>query len=718
MSEINIRRRIQEIESLKQYITSGVKEEAAPVEQTAPLAHGISLIIPVHRGEDFMRRLIQCIERQTLDAELFEVIVVFNGEFEASEEIFKTIEKKKNYTVLYSDKSVARARNMGIEAARFQYAAFLDADDTLSDHYLEHSLQEAEPYSILLNKIYDVKNGRSDGGANHISKEILKSPTYPESYFHVVKNLSLNGAKIIPSMMLKETLFDEGLQNGEDVVLYMKLVSEHKPVVKVNPKSAVYYRYIVAGSLSRAVSSYQFNITDRLNVLTHLQDILKLEDSREVRTLIIDRMRAQAGFMNRYLKAHPHEYPKVISQVVHLTEEYFPFERMNEDLEKRLYISYCFPPYADTSGTVLAKRIREDHRPCDVIHNNMYAVRELDLTLERIAAPFIGKQIEINTPSSFSNKEYIRMFVEKSLENLTLSKYEEIYSRALWPASHVLAFEILKSVRTIRWIAEFSDPLYKDIKNTVRNTSYYTNKEVSAVKKKTPERYHQYLDDNLFNMTEVIPFIFADELVFTNEIQMESMIERFDDVFKNMVRQKSVIKMHPVLPPYYYHYQKHYVDLNPDTINIGYFGNFYETRNVEEIMDIAKMIEKKNLNIKLYIFTSDIKKAKSRVYADGYVDTIEVHSYLRYFEFLNALKDFDCLLINDAHTKEFHTDNPYLPSKFSDCLGSGAPIWIQYEPGSILEMISRWTSGDILGNQLNDQNGIYENLQKISGIKK
>jgi glycosyltransferase involved in cell wall biosynthesis len=344
MSDIKIRQRLHEIKQLRHYITEGI-ETAENKTADAHFREGISVIVPVHRSEAYMKRMLQSLERQTLEADQFEVILIFNGEYDESKMIFDELEKYKHYTVLYSERGVARARNTGIQAAQYRYVVFLDVDDTISPNYLESSLNRAEPYAILLNHIYNVKDEKDDGGKNMIEKEIQGQSMYPENYGAVATSLSLNGAKVIPTSLLKATMFQEDLTNGEDVVLYMQLISTHKTLIKINPDEAVYYRHIVSDSLSRSVSSYQFNIVDRIKVLTHLQHILKAEDNAEVRTLIIDRMKAQAGFMNRYLKHHPYEYPHVIEQVVHLTEEYFPFERMNEDLMKRLYISYCFPPY-------------------------------------------------------------------------------------------------------------------------------------------------------------------------------------------------------------------------------------------------------------------------------------------------------------------------------------------------------------------------------------
>ncbi|WP_082099251.1 glycosyltransferase [Salinicoccus sediminis] len=714
MAELNIRKRLQEIEEQKRAITLGKRPAGRPESHEFPLSEGISVVIPVHRGEEYIERLIDSLEAQTLEREQFEVIIIFNGEYGRTEEIFNSLETKKQYRVIYTEQGVSRARNAGIDNASYSNIAFLDSDDTISADYLENSLGACEPFTILLNRLYDVKGQKPDGGANHINRELTGQETFPESYYSVVKNLSLNGGKVLPTHLLKKTKFDETLNNGEDVLLYMQLISEHKPIVKVNPNEAIYYRHMVDNSLSRSKSNYEFSITDRIAVLARLQDILKVEDDEEVRTLIIDRMRAQAGFMNRYLKEHMEDYALVAGEVAHYTDEYFPYARMNEDLAKRLYISYCFPPYSDTSGIVMAKRIVEAGEPCDVIHNNMYDVRSMDLTLERLSEPFIANRMEINTTSSFTNSKYISLFVERAMEKLDIYRYKEIYSRALWPASHVLAYEIFKESRNIRWIAEFSDPLYRDIKNNIRQAGFYTKKDIKEIKRHTASNYQKYLDDNLFNMTEVIPFLFAEELVFTNELQLESMIERFDEDFKEMVRQKSVIDRHPTLAPEYYNYQKNYVALDKNKINIGYFGNFYETRNAEEIMNIARIINAESLDVKLHVFTNSTRQVKSQIFSDGLKDIVEVNPYLRYFEFLSASKEFDYLMLSDARTGVYKRRNPYLPSKFSDYIGSGSKIWVQYEPGSTLADICSEQNDNIICNELNDLEAIKENLEKIT----
>src|SRR5699024_12254492 len=103
--------------------------------------------------------------------------------------------------------------------------------------------------------------------------------------------------------------------------------------------------------------------------------------------------------------------------------------------------------------------------------NNMYDVRNMDLTLERLAERFIASPRDINTTSSFAGSKYISLFVERAMEKLDIYKYRELYSRALWPASHLLAYEIFRKSRHIRCIAEFADPHYPQIPDNHRHAT-------------------------------------------------------------------------------------------------------------------------------------------------------------------------------------------------------------------------------------------------------
>ena len=147
--------------------------------------------------------------------------------------------------------------------------------------------------------------------------------------------------------------------------------------------------------------------------------------------------------------------------------------------------------------------------------------------------------------------------------------------------------------------------------------------------------------------------------------------------------------------------------------NIGYFGNFYETRSATDIIRIAKGIRELNFDARLYIFTNDTSKVRSQVITEGLSDIVFVESYLKYFEFLNAAKEFDCLILSDANTKAYKDKNPYLPSKYSDYKASGTQIWALYEDGSPLNELSLNEEVIKLKSELGNEDEINEVLKTL-----
>src|SRR5699024_6022885 len=147
--------------------------------------------------------------------------------------------------------------------------------------------------------------------------------------------------------------------------------------------------------------------------------------------------------------------------------------------------------------------------------------------------------------------------------------------------------------------------------------------------------------------------------------------------------------------------------------NIGYFGNFYETRSASDMINIAKKIKENKINAKLYIFTNDTSKVRSQVITQGVSEIVQVNTYLKYFEFLNASKEFDCLILSDANTKEYMKKNPYLASKYSDYVSSGTTIWPLYEQGSVLSEIVKNDDNNVLGSVLRHIEEIEETLFEL-----
>ncbi|TDL93365.1 glycosyltransferase [Macrococcus brunensis] len=699
------RKRLSEIEALLHTLDH---QQPATEEETfdaRQLPDGITIIIPMYKGKTYIEQLLKTLTEAAGTYTDYEVIFILNGETENVQQDRMVLEAAGMtfpYKILMSEVGAAAARNVGIHEAAYSHCLFLDADDTLSPRLLEQIAPYLSHSALTVFELHDITDGKIDSH-NVIQQEIKQYMNQRVSqYDKLTKVLSMNGAKIIPTLYLKNTKYQPQLRSGEDVVLMMSIITEYTPDIQVVPAhTAIYYRHMTTDSLSRTTMSYDFNVEQRFDVIQALGRLLDRTDDLDSRQLIINRMDAQAGFVNRYLSENPDDYQQVIALFEILEQEYIPFQAINKGLARTLYIGYCFPPYSDTSGIVLAKRIYERGRACDVISNNMSDVRETDYTLKSLAQPFIDRHFELDNCSSFSSWPLIEAFIIKGLRRVKQTHYHEIYSRVLWPGSHFLAFKIKHEEPQSRWIAEFSDPVLHDIKNDKRESKIYS-RQWSRLFKQLDACWQPYIDHNLFNMTEIIAFAAADELVFTNTHQLEMMIERFPEDIKAYIRAKSVIAPHPVMPERFYHKGDAIIPLESGYYHIGYFGNFYATRGLDEIVTLLTQedILRTSLPLKMHIFTSNPKQVKVELIKAGVGDRVIVYPYLGYFDFLNMTTQLDALVVMDAHTKAYKRLNPYLPSKLSDYLGSGRPIIAFTEEGSIMDSM---TISNILKIQLKNE---------------
>ncbi|PEL11947.1 glycosyltransferase [Bacillus sp. AFS017336] len=704
MNKFEIQQRLEEIEKMKIEIYQRMNREIPEDSNFSKyhfkkLVNGISVIVPTYKGEKVITKCIESLKEQTLSSKYFEVIFIINGEKDQTEEILMQFIKEQSinhFKILYSEvASVSAARNMGIQEASKKYITFLDDDDYISTNYLEKLFNHADEDSVVITQVVDVDLNGNMNPNNPINSQIKKAlDNKLYTYNDLNSVLTMNACKLIPTKNVKTQHYSVGLKSGEDVVFFTKLFTSHYFHLKVVPleEHAIYYRVLRDNSVSRRENSFEFSVIERLQVMKHLDILLGETNSPTIQQFIKGKIHAQYGFIDRYINNSNELREKVTEEVNKHRFVYFPYFKLYNGEARSLIISYCFPPYVDTSGTVMAKRIIENNEVVDVIYNDMSKVRETDYRQNAMVDGFILNRMEISSASSFKQWKSMKDFIKKSLKEIKFKEkrngtYHKVYSRALWPASHFLAFEYKLKNPKVRWVAEFSDPILLDIQGNERKSAiidlgFY--KKVNALLKKN--NFPLAFNNNMFFWCEYIAYAFADEIVFTNENQMKYMSDMFPlQEMKEVILNKARISNQPTLPKQYYHVKASKYGIDSSKVNLGYFGTFYQTRKLNELIEGLK-ITKPELRdkIKLHIFTSDPKALANELSGETIEQNIKVNPYVNFLEFLNFTTKFDCLVVNDAFTKDYKDINPYLPSKLSDYKGSGNNIWGIFEKGSIL----------------------------------
>ncbi len=670
-----------------------VPEKGTPSLGADGAREGISVVLPTYMGQATILRVLKSLADQILPRDLFEVLVVINGEKDTTESRiseFLSGFKDMNVRVLVlEDSGASRARNLGIAEAKFKYTTLLDDDDSVSPNYLSAMFELASDDTIVLSQIVNVTENEVDA-SNVINMQILQCNQDEDSFLRSCHSvLTVNACKLIPSKYMKQVAFDTSLKNGEDVAYFSEMFSLFPFKFKIAPE-ATYFRYLRQNSISRQPLSFEFNVQDRLSVISSVFSSLDNSADEYVREFLQQKISAQISFLNIYLKAFPREYGRTLKEIKGRKLHAFPYQKLwKPGVAKDLIVSYCFTPYVDTSAIVMAKRVRERGDFVDVVYNDMDSARVRDERLNALADDFIDTRMAIDSPTSFSRWRAIEEFctaMSVRLRRRKKSPYRAVYSRVLWPASNFAAFEVKLNNPNTRWIAEFSDPVLFDIHGNERYSEFNTEwHRVAIAKQLQLKRLKVPRSDNLFFWCEFLAYVFADELIFTNENQLSYMLSKTDKEIHKIILDKAITKSHPILPAEYYRLQKSDYRIDDEKVNLAYFGAFYQTRKLNDIIEIVKTLPQTYRDkVLIHVFTNTRAVLAAEIQNEGVSETFVINDYVSYFEFLYLTTQFDCLVLNDAITKPEKSVNPYLPSKLSDYRGGGQRIWVLYERDSIL----------------------------------
>ena len=363
-------------------------------------AEGISVVLPVYRGEAEVGACLSSLAAQTLDPALFEVIVVINGEPDATAAIledFRLRHPKLDIRVVTTRKPGAgRARNAGLAAARFSFTTFVDHDDYVSPSFLKSLYDCADgdrfvPVAALVNVSPD---GVLDE-ENAINGELRKFAGRTCTPGEVPRVLSFNAAKLVPTELAREIGYDTTLGSGEDIVFFCRLLCAAPMQIRVcqAESGATYFRLLRQNSLSRRAADFDFAVRQRLEVMARLDRLAGTAD-KTMRALLAHWISSQADFTNRYLRECPGGHPLVVAELDRVALSSVPHARINRDVGTGLVVAYEFDPAAE-SGQEVARAIRARGRVVDTVRRGSEAMGTSPLS-----APYTERDVTVSVPDS------------------------------------------------------------------------------------------------------------------------------------------------------------------------------------------------------------------------------------------------------------------------------------------------------------------------------
>lgn len=200
----------------------------------------ISVIIPLYNKAEKISNTLQSVLEQTFQD--FEIVVVNDGSTDNSvAEVYK-IKDPRIRLVHQENAGVSAARNRGIQEARFDLIAFLDADDNWKPNYLESQYELYKKYPTC--SVY-VTNYEFHHSADTVIPTIIRKLPFKESdgilinYFEVAY-CSHPPICSISIMVRKEAIqaiggFPSGIILGEDLITWAKLACSYSIAYSIRP---------------------------------------------------------------------------------------------------------------------------------------------------------------------------------------------------------------------------------------------------------------------------------------------------------------------------------------------------------------------------------------------------------------------------------------------------------------------------------------------------
>ena len=182
----------------------------------------VSIIVPVYNAEKYLNGCIDSILRQSYDN--FELILADDGSSDSSPAICdKYAAQDKRVTVIHkTNGGSSSARNAGITAAKGEFIAFVDSDDTVSPDYLRLLVKNIDGHDIsigtpLMNLSLENRSVTLTIADKSYCLEQFKADirsTYKSQYVNSPWN------KLFRTEIIKNNgiLFDEAMNVGEDCV--------------------------------------------------------------------------------------------------------------------------------------------------------------------------------------------------------------------------------------------------------------------------------------------------------------------------------------------------------------------------------------------------------------------------------------------------------------------------------------------------------------------
>lgn len=191
------------------------------------IENNISIVVPLYNKESHILRALNSIYSQ--DYSNYEVLIINDGSTDSSEKrVTEWINSRFDHRFnIYSqvNRGVSSARNLGYKIAKYEFVAFLDADDYwFRNTHLCNINKSINSYGsqveIYANSSIIFKNNKY---INLHKKIIFKDGVYDYFYASLISQLFVTSSSVcLKKNKIIKIPFPEGINNNEDIIVWAK----------------------------------------------------------------------------------------------------------------------------------------------------------------------------------------------------------------------------------------------------------------------------------------------------------------------------------------------------------------------------------------------------------------------------------------------------------------------------------------------------------------
>lgn len=193
----------------------------------------ISIIIPLYNKETCIYRTLQSVFAQTFQD--YEIIIVNDGSTDNSVKEVEKCADARIRLIHQPNAGVSAARNRGIEEAKFELIAFLDADDEWKPEYLQTQYELYRKYPEC--SVYAC-NYEFCSSSGKVTPTLIRKLPFHETdgilhnYFEVAScshpPLWTSAVMVRKSAIQSIGRFPEGIKSGEDLLTWARLAVRYR----------------------------------------------------------------------------------------------------------------------------------------------------------------------------------------------------------------------------------------------------------------------------------------------------------------------------------------------------------------------------------------------------------------------------------------------------------------------------------------------------------